>query len=111
MNISKVEDEIGVKSWKIENKPIDVKIPSGVHADDLGRMFGGIQLDITYSDDSSDNIIWNGGYVEDSKEMKYQPASTRRILKIIMNIMQIPHIQIVWKMEVIYCVSVFQIIV
>lgn len=67
MNISKVEDEIGVKSWKIENKPMNMKFPSGIHADDLGRMFGDIQLDITYSDDSSDNIIWNGGHVEDSK--------------------------------------------
>lgn len=70
MNISKVEDEIGVKSWKIESKPMNMKFPSGIHADDLGRMFGDIQLDITYSDDSSDNIIWNGGHVEDSKGNK-----------------------------------------
>ena len=43
------------------------------------------------------------------REIKYLPMSTRRIQKIIMNIIQILNIQIVWKMEAIYCVSVFQI--
>lgn len=59
MKVTRLQSYAYARDWKLTGEYTDMCFPAGITVNSLGRLLGGVDIEITYADDSTETLTWD----------------------------------------------------
>lgn len=59
MKVTRLKEYVSARDWKLTSEYTDLCFPAGITLDSMVRLLGGVDVEITYADDSTETLTWD----------------------------------------------------